>query len=157
LKTAAELSTDFGRVRDLADLKRLLARVAEIMDATGLVVWLGTASGADLQPIVSHGYSPQVVARMPSVPRTADNAAAAAYRSSSLQKVVKRPGGSTGALVAPIMGSDGCIGALSAETRNGGESAESVQAIAVIVAAHLASVFAATAADSSNPKAAAQA
>jgi hypothetical protein len=156
LKTAAELSTDFGRVRDLADLKRLLARVAESMDATGVVVWLGSTAGADLQPIVSHGYSPQVVARMPSVPRTADNAAAAAYRTGSLQMVVKRPGGTTGALVTPIIGSDGCIGALSAEIRNGAEASDSVQAIGVIVAAHLAAVFAATAADSGNPKAAAQ-
>jgi hypothetical protein len=145
LKTAAELSTDFGRVRDLADLKRLLARVAELVDASGLVVWLGNTNGGDLQPIISHGYTPHVAARMPAVPRNADNAAAAAYRTGVMQIVLKRPGGPSGAIVAPILSADGCIGAFSAETRSGAEGSDTVQAIAAIVAAHLASVFLATA------------
>src|SRR5262245_52036149 len=88
LKSAAELSTDFGRVRDLADLKRLLARVAELLDASGLVVWLGDTNGADLQPIISHGYTPQVASRMLAVPRTADNAAGAAQPTGTLHIVL---------------------------------------------------------------------
>jgi hypothetical protein len=154
LMTAAGLCTEFGRVRDLADLKHMLARTAEVLDASGLVVWVGSTSGADLQPIVSHGYSPQLVARMPSVPRAADNAAAAAYRTGSMQIVLARPGGALGALVVPLLAADGCIGALSAEIRAGGEAAEGVQALATIFAAHLAGVFAATAADATEAKAA---
>src|SRR3989454_9294902 len=156
LRTTAALCTDFGRVRDLSDLKDLLARVAAAMDASGVVVWLGSASGVDLQPIVSHGYSPAVIARMPSVPRSADNAAAAAYRTSALQIVLSRPGGSAGALVAPLLSPEGCIGALSAEVRNGGEGSEAIQALAVIFAAQLAGVFAATASDSGDRKTAVQ-
>jgi hypothetical protein len=153
LKTTADLSTDFGRVRDLSDLKDLLARVAAAMDASGVVVWLGSTGGADLQPIVSHGYAPAVIARMPSVPRSADNAAAAAYRAGALQIVLARPGRSAGALVAPLLTPEGCIGALSAETRHGGEASEAVQALATIFAAHLAGVFAATASESADQKA----
>ncbi len=41
LKAAASLCTDFGRVRDVGDLNQLLARVADVMDAKGLIVWLG--------------------------------------------------------------------------------------------------------------------
>lgn len=156
LETTAELSTDFGRIRDLSDLKDLLARVAAAMDASGVVVWLGSTGGADLQPIVSHGYTPAVIARMPSVPRSADNAAAAAYRTGALQIVLSRPGGSAGALVAPLLTPEGCVGALSAETRRGGEASQAVQALATIFAAHLAGVFAATASESGDPKAAAQ-
>jgi len=153
LKTTAELSTDFGRIRDLSDLKDLLARVAAAMDASGVVVWLGSTGGADLQPIVSHGYAPAVIARMPSVPRSADNAAAAAYRTGALQIVLSRPGRSAGALVAPLLTPEGCVGALSAETRRGGEASQAVQALATIFAAHLAGVFAATASESADQKA----
>lgn len=157
LTTAADLCTEFGRVRTLSDLKHILARAAEVLDASGLVVWIGSTTGSDLQPMVSHGYSPQVVARMPSVPRSADNAAAAAYRTGSLQIVLSKPGGAPGALVAPLLAADGCIGALSAEIRGGGEGSEGVQALTTIFAAHLAGVFAATAADSAETKTAAQA
>ena len=142
LKTAADLCTDFGRIRDISDLKDLLVLAAEAMDASGLVVWLGSTTGADLQPIVSHGYSPQAIARMPAVPKSGDNAAAAAYRTGTLQIVLSRPGGLSGALVAPLLAPEGCIGALSAETRHGGEGSESVQALAVIFAAQLAGIFA---------------
>ena len=141
LKAAADLATDFGRVRDLDDLTRLLGRAAHVMDASGLVVWIGSAAGADLRPVLAHGYSTQAVARMPAVSRTGDNAAAAAYRTGSLQIVLSRPGGTNGAVVAPILAPDGCIGALSAEIRGGGESSESVHAMAAIFAAHLAGVL----------------
>jgi len=142
LKTAADLATDFGRARDSDELERLLARAADLMDAAGLIVWVGSTAGADLRPVLAHGYTTQMLARMPSVPRTADNAAAAAYRSGTLQIVLSRPGGTPGALVAPILTADGCVGALSAEIKGGGEGSEAVQAVATIVAAHLAGVLA---------------
>ncbi len=145
MKSAADLATDVGRARDFADLERLIGRVADLMDASGIVVWVGNAAGADLRAAMAHGYSPQVVARMPAVPRAADNAAAAAYRSGTLQIVLSRPGGAGGAIVAPILTADGCIGALSAEIRQGGETSETVQALATIFAAQLASVIAAPA------------
>ncbi len=142
-KAATDVVTDFGRVRDLDELTRVLGRAAEVMDASGLMVWVGSASGVDLRPVLAHGYSAEMIGRIPPVPRSADNAAAAAYRSGTLQIVLSRPGGSSGAVVAPILSSDGCIGALSAEIRSGGETSESVQALAAIFAAHLASVLAA--------------
>src|SRR5215475_5188268 len=51
LKAAADLCTEFGRIHDLAQLKTLLGRAARVMDANGLVVWLGSAAGIDLQPV----------------------------------------------------------------------------------------------------------
>ena len=141
-KAAAGVATDFGRVRDLDELTLVLGRAADVLDASGLMVWMGSAPSGDLRPVLAHGYSADMVARIPPVPRSADNAAAAAYRSSRLQIVMCRPGVSTGAVVAPILSVNGCIGALSAEIRNGAETAESVQSIAAIFAAHLATVFA---------------
>ena len=58
-----------------------------------------------------------------------------------MQIVLAHPGESNGAVVAPLLSTDGCIGALSAEIRGGGESSESVQALAAIFAAQLAGVL----------------
>lgn len=159
LGAAAELCTDLGRVRDLAELTVLLGRAAGVMEASGLVVWLGNTSGGDLRPVLAHGYSPKVIARMPSVPRSANNAAASAYRSGSLQIVLSQPGGVAGAIVAPLLSADGCIGALSVEIRGGGETSDAIQALSGIFAAQLAGVLAASAAEAApgDTKTAAQA
>jgi hypothetical protein len=156
LKAAAELATDFGRLRDVNDLTLLLRRAAKVMDASGLVVWMGSLNGADLRPVLAHGYSDETMARMAPVPRAAGNAAAAAYRSGKLQIVASSPG-SSGAIVAPILVPDGCIGALSAEFR-GTETSESIQSLTAIVASHLATVLSdAPRADAADePRAAAQ-
>jgi len=143
LKNAAGLCTEFARVTSLEDLTALLGRAAEMLDASGLVVWLGTPTGSDLRPVLAHGYNDQALARMPTVPRSANNAAATAYRSGALQIVLAVPGSSAGAVVAPLLGPDGCIGALSAEIASGGEASEAVQALATLFAAQLAAVLAA--------------
>jgi hypothetical protein len=142
LKAAAELCTDFNRATDPADLTRLLERAAEVMDACGLVVWLGNASGADLRPVLAYGYPDQMLARMSTVPRSADNAAAMAYRTGKLQIVLKRPGTANGAVVAPLLAPEGCVGAFTAEILAGSETAESVHAMAALVAAQLTGVLA---------------
>lgn len=142
LRTAAALATDFGRVSDLDELSRLIGRAAGVLDASGLMVWMGSGGGGDLRPVLAHGYSSQMLARIPAVPRSADNAAAAAYRSGTLQIVLARPGAASGAVVAPILAADGCIGALSAEIRGGAETSELVQTFATIFASHLAGILA---------------
>ena len=79
------------------------------------------------------------------VSATTNNAAAAAYRTGLQQIVPSTPGRASGAIVAPILAPDGCIGALSAEIRAGSERSEGIQALVTIVAAQLAGLFAATA------------
>ncbi len=144
LKAAARLCTELGRVSSPENLKKLLVRAAGALDASGLIIWIGSPAGADLRPVLAHGYSPQTLARMIPVPRSADNAAAAAYRTSALQIVLARPGASSGAVVAPLISPDGCIGALTAEINNRGETSEAVQALAEIFAAQLTSVLSAS-------------
>jgi hypothetical protein len=141
LKAAADLCTELSRVNDAGELQQVLARAADIMDARGLVVWIGNTAGADLRPVLAHGYPDQVLARLPTVPRSADNAAAAAYRTGELQIVRKQPGVSNGAVVVPLMSPEGCVGAFSAEILSGSETADSVQALAAIFAAQLAGVL----------------
>ncbi len=143
LKAAAELCADFSRIVDINGLALVLGKAAHVMDAGGLIVWLGTPSGGDLRAMLAHGYTDQALARLPPVPRSGHNAAAAAYRTGRMQIVVSRPGSPVGAVVAPIVGAEGCIGALSAEISNGGESSDAVQALATIFAAQLAGILAA--------------
>ncbi len=142
LTAAAELCQELNRARDLDELTRLLGRAAEVLDASGLVVWVGAPGASALRPVLAHGYSPHALARMPHVPRTGDNAAAAAFRTGKLQIVLTRPGMASGALAAPMLTPNGCIGALTAEIKNGGEASDGVQALAAIVASQLAGVLA---------------
>jgi hypothetical protein len=141
----AGICTEFGRVRDAEQLKQLLRQSAALMDARGLIVWLGNSAGGDLRPVLAYGYSDATLSHLSSVPRSADNAAAAAYRTGELQIVKSRPGGAQGAVVAPLLSSDGCIGALTAEVRDSGEQADTTRALAQILAAQLAGVLASAA------------
>jgi len=140
LKAAASLATDLGRVRDADEMSRLLSRAATLMDASGVLILLADTTASSLRPVLGFGYSPEALSRMPPVPRSADNAAAAAYRTGKMQIVLSRPGGAAGAVVAPILAAEGCVGALSAEIHGGGEASDSVQALATIVAAQLATM-----------------
>src|SRR6185295_5061286 len=117
---------------------------AEAMDASGLIVWLADQT-SHLRPVLAHGYTSEALAHMPLVPRSADNAAAAAYRTAAMQIVLARPGTSTGAVVAPLLAPSGCVGALTAEMKGGSETSDSAQALATIVAAQLATVLASSA------------
>lgn len=141
----AGICTELGRAREAGQLQPLIEQAAALMNARGLIIWLGSTSGADLRPVLAHGYSAAALSRIPTVPRSADNAAAAAYRTGDLQIVESLPGGGQGAIVAPLLSADACIGALTAEIRDGGERTASTRAVAQIVAAQLASVLAAAA------------
>jgi hypothetical protein len=142
LAAAVQVCTELNRARDAHDLNKWLGHAADTIDASGLIVWLGRAAGTGLQPVLAHGYSAHALARMPLVARSDDNAAAAAFRSGELQIVTTRPGQSSGALAVPLLSREGCIGALTAEVRNGAETSSQVQAIAGILAAQLAGVLA---------------
>lgn len=141
LAPVAQLCTEFGRISDFEELNALLGRAADILDASGLVLWMRNPTGAELGPALSHGYNQETVARFPQIPRSADNAAAIAYRTETLQVVLSRPGLSKGAVAAPLLSADGCLGVLSAEIRDGGEASDSVQALATILAAQLSSLL----------------
>jgi hypothetical protein len=141
LRAASQLCTDLGRVSDVEELRALVGRAAELMDASGLIVWTSGPDGSQLLPALSHGYSPDMLARFPPLARSADNAAARAFRTAQLQIVLARPGESNGAIVAPVLSAGGCVGVISAEIRGGGETSDSVQALAAIFAAQLAGVL----------------
>jgi hypothetical protein len=79
---------------------------------------------------------------MPPIPRSADNAVADAYRTGALQVVRGASVASPGAIAAPIVTPDGCVGVLTAEIQAGQESSEAVQALALLFAAQFSGLLA---------------
>jgi hypothetical protein len=137
LSTAARVCSDMARVLDAGDLPGLLARAAGVLDAPGVIVWVADRAGHALFPLLTHGYSGAAVLHIGSIPTEADNATATAWRTGVVQAVASDAEGA-GALVAPIVTADGCVGVLAAELRDGRERRDDVRALASIFAAQLA-------------------
>ncbi|HEX6212435.1 MAG TPA: hypothetical protein VF136_16770 [Methylomirabilota bacterium] len=146
LTAAAGVCADLARVLDAGDLPDLLARAAAVLQAPGLIVWVSDREGRELYPLLTHGYPANVVLRLGTIPTSADNATAAAWRVGALQ-VVPGADQQPGALVAPVVTGDGCVGTFSAEVSAGREQQPEVQALATIFAAQLATFVTAVPAD----------
>jgi transcriptional regulator with XRE-family HTH domain len=138
LPTLTSLCRRVSDVEDPEDLGPILRDIAQLLDATGLVLWVWDAAVAALRPGLAHGYPAQVVAQFPWVQRHEENAIAAAFRSTQMC-TVDRGRHETGALVVPLVTGGRCLGALTLELRAGGEHREFVRHAALIVAALLAS------------------
>jgi hypothetical protein len=121
-----------------AELDGLLARAAAVLDASGLIVWMG--AGEELFAVAAHGYESHVVNRLGPISRNADNATGASWRTGQL-KVVAGDMLSNGAVVAPMFGPESCIGALAAEVRHGREEDADARAITALFAAQLATAI----------------
>ena len=143
LQRAAELCTDLGCVTSAEQLPLMLERAAELLHASGVIVWVRDAAGTGLRPAVAHGYTGETLAQLGGVACSSDNAAAAAYRSRQMQVVPVGGTATKGALVAPLLVPDDCVGVMAAEVRAGWESSTDVQATASILAAQLATLVAA--------------
>ena len=141
LLTTAQLCRELARVVESRQLPNLLERAAKVLDASGIIVWVAEPSRQSRVPAIAHGYEQRMVARMGSIHRDANNAAAAAYRSAEV-RTVAGDAFTSGAVIVPLMTSDGCVGVMSAEMKAGGEKDESSQALATIFAAQLATIVA---------------
>jgi hypothetical protein len=143
LSAAADLCTSLARISDVGEVAPLLDDAARILAAVGLIIWSWEPQARVLRPLLAHGYSEVVLAQFPRVPRDADNAIAAAFRSEET-RIVNGDDRSTGAVVVPLVTPSGCAGVLAIELRDGGEQCESVRALAAILAAQLANLFGST-------------
>jgi hypothetical protein len=139
LNEASRVCAELARVTSAADIPALLARVAAVIEARGVIVWVADDHGVALYPLFTHGYPQSVVMRLGTLSADANNATAAAWRAGDLT-VVEGAGSAPGAIVAPIVTSQGCAGVLAAELAAGGEARDDVRAMAVIFAAQLATV-----------------
>jgi hypothetical protein len=148
LAAAAALCTDLARMTTTEALAGMLGRAAAILDASGIIVWLG--AGEELFAVAAHGYEPAMLARLSPLSRHDQNATAAAWRGGQLLTVAAAAG-SSGAVVAPLFGPEGCIGVLTVEVRSGREHDSASHAVATMVAAQLATALVAWPAASTAP------
>ena len=79
------------------------------------------------------------MSRLGTILRDAENATAAAFRTSLVQ-TVKTDAVSQGAIAAPLVTPAGCVGVMAAEVRHEGEKDAAKLAAATIVAAQLATL-----------------
>jgi hypothetical protein len=139
LGAVASVCAELAQVIDTHALPPLLGRAAAILDAPGIVLWIADPDGRELSPIVTHGYSRRMVLRLGTILRDAENATAAALRTSLLQ-TVDTDTVSNGAIAAPLVTPVGCVGIMAAEVRDHGEKDPAKLAAASIIAAQLATL-----------------
>ena len=140
LTLAAEVCTDLGRLTDGAELNGILARAGQVLNSSGLVVWVRDESGAALRAATGHGYTVHQLSRLGRVSCDSDNVTASAYRTGQLQTVPSE-GDLPGAMAVPLLAASQetpSVGVLSVEVTQGWETSEAVQATASMLAAQLA-------------------
>jgi hypothetical protein len=135
LAAAADVCAALARATDAASLREALTRAAAVLDARGIIVWMG--AGEELFPAVAVGYDERVVERLGAIPRHASNATADTWRTAQLRTVAGDVV-AHGAIAAPVHGVSGCVGVFAVEVRHGREADPATQAVAAIVAAQLA-------------------
>ena len=137
LAVVADICGALARTGDADALRDALARAAAVLEARGIVVWIG--AGEELFPAIACGYDDRIVARLGPIPRNAANATAAAWRSAQV-RTVPADATSHGAIVVPLSGVNGCVGVLAAELPDGREQDATTRAVASVLAAQLAAI-----------------
>lgn len=141
LSDAAEICVDLARVLDARDVPPLLARAADVLEATGMIVWVANSTRTVLHPSLSHGYPDRVLQRLGALAVDADNATSLAFRSMRVQVINSRSFGANGAIAVPLITSTGCVGVLAAEVKHATPGNDTL-AVARMMAAQLATLVA---------------
>jgi transcriptional regulator with XRE-family HTH domain len=139
LRAVADVCTKLGCAREAHELRSALEDAARALDAAGLILWMPDARRATLTPVFAHGYSDDVLARLPVLHTDDDNATAAAFRTHTTC-IVNASHSRHGAVVAPLLTPSGCTGVLALELRNGAEQREEVRASVAILAAQMSTL-----------------
>jgi hypothetical protein len=139
LANVGEICSDLSSLSDVGALSGALQRAADVLGASGMIVWVASNDGGTLSPVATHGFDARLVARIGKVSRESSNLTAMAFRENAAR--VSAPTVSTPAAVAVAMiGPSGTVGVLSAELRAGRPADEACVALATIFAAQLATL-----------------
>ena len=141
LEAVASVCRDLAQLADTTLLPSLLERTATALDASGVMLWVADPDGRELTAIAAYGYPKNMLSRIGTIKKDAENVTAAAFRTGLLQVVTANPD-SPGAVAVPLVNPSGCMGVMSAEVRRDGERQPARLAVATIVAAQLATLVA---------------
>ena len=143
ISCVASLCTKLSRISAAKQLHDTLTEACELLNASGLVLWVNHRDNKHLHPALGSGYPQAKLSQLGNLSYDGDNATAAAYRDATLQVV---PGDEdvAGAVAAPLLATaddnEPCVGVLAIELRQGWEGDETVQAFILILAAQLATL-----------------
>jgi hypothetical protein len=140
LKEAASVCTELGRVSQSVEISPLLDRAAEVLSASGIIVWMSSTNRDELFPVASSGYDERMIARIGSILRMDANLTAAAFREGAARSSAGL-GPSPAALAVPLLTPQGPVGVLSAELRESAEVDADRLALATIFAAQLSTLL----------------
>jgi hypothetical protein len=140
LPDAAAVCTAFGRVSESAEISTLLARAANVLSASGLIVWVASEQGTELMAAAASGYDERLFTRLGSIDRDASNLTAAAFRDGKAQTRC-RGTGTAAALAVPLLSPLGPVGVFSAELREIADVDADRLALAAIFAAQLSGLL----------------
>ncbi len=138
LESLAGLCSDLGRVSNVGDLDALVGRGAQLLGATGLVVWVASPDGTHLAPAAAHGYDATTLGRIGSLPLSDENLTVAAFKSAASRR--STAGQRPHAVTVPLVSASGTVGVLAAEVPPG-RDLDTVTAVAGVIAAQMATLF----------------
>lgn len=139
LVPAAELCADIARADSGEALAALVDRAAEVIGASGIVVWLEGGEDA-LVPALTHGYGPQARSVLGALPLSEQNVTTLAWHSGQLQWV-DGDSRSRAALAAPMFQGPRRTGVLAVELTKGSAAGPLPRALTSILAAQFATAL----------------
>jgi len=137
---AAELCVDLARVMDPRDIPALLERAAKTLEASGVVLWIINRKGTTLLPMLSHGYSDRMLAKLGTLDVSVDNVTSLSFRTMQPQTMPGTGQGASSAIAVPLVTTDGCNGVFAAEVQGARPAADAL-AMARIFAAQFATMI----------------
>lgn len=138
LAALASLCSDLGRVSDVAQLDALMGRGADLLDATGLVVWVANPDGTHLAPAAAHGYNAATLGHIGSIPLSGENITVAAFRNGTATRTAPEEG--RPAVAVPLLSAAGTVGVVAAEVSRE-RDLDTATALATVMAAQIATLF----------------
>jgi hypothetical protein len=108
----ARLCMEIARVDTPSALDTLLKRAARVLGASRVLLWMG--AGEQLFPVVTHAADSPGGSTPEPLPRASEHPAARAWRLAELQIAPAREG-SSGSILAPMIGPSGCAGVLAVD------------------------------------------
>lgn len=140
LREAAAVCTELGRVSQSIEISALLERAAQVLNASGVVVWMASPDRHEMYPAASAGYDERLLTRIGAIKRDANNVTAGALRDAAPRTSAKTAA-SAAALAVPLMTPLGPVGVFSAEILEVPAVDETRLAVATIFAAQLATLL----------------
>ena len=135
----ARVCTDLGSVGAEDQLQSSLHEAADLINATGMIVWALDPHALQLQAVCSHGYSRRLMSQLPMVRPDDHNATAEAFRTAQA-RIFTDAAAAKSAVAIPLRTSVGCVGVLAVELAPGVEPCTARVAALTLLAVPMAPI-----------------